>query len=78
MASDHPYQDDFAAPQGDLLTELAASIKETVIETCAKVADIHRRANPVDTFDHGHNHACAHIAAKIRALSSKKKARDDA
>lgn len=56
------------ASDNDILDELAGSIKQTVIATCAKVADIHRISRPENTFQEGYNKACADIAAKIREL----------
>jgi len=52
----------------DAIDKLAADVKVTVIETCAKVAEIHR-INPTENeFQNGYNQAVKDIAAKIRQL----------
>ena len=61
-----------------VLDKLADDIKSSVVETCAKVAEIHRiplvgevvRGSYVD----GYNEAVAAIAAKIRELNTRKAA----
>lgn len=62
-----------AAPEmGDIFDKLAADIKRTVKEGCAKVAEIHIRENIpreiAGRFYEGYNAACRDIAAKIREL----------
>lgn len=52
----------------DALDKLAADIKASVAETCAKVADIHRIRHCENEFQNGYNAAVADIAAKIREL----------
>ena len=57
----------------DAMDKLASDVKRSVVETCARVAEIHaRKANPdiaTDEFvTEGYNAAVRDIAAKIRAL----------
>lgn len=52
----------------DILDNLAANIRKTVIEYCAKVTDIHRRRGD-DEYTRGYNAAVADIAAKIREMN---------
>jgi len=53
----------------DILTKAIDDVKAKVIETCAKVAEIHRIRAPESTYQEGYNAAVAEIAAKIRRLS---------
>lgn len=52
----------------DALDDLAAFVKKTTIEYCAKVAEIHRNSTPNSSWSQGYNAAVADIAAKIREL----------
>ncbi len=52
----------------DPIAKLAADVKTKVIETCAKVAEIHRIRAPDNEYQNGYNKAIADIAAKIRQL----------
>lgn len=52
----------------DALDKLAADIKATTTEYCAKVADIHRIDNPDNEYQRGYNQAVADIAARIRRI----------
>lgn len=52
----------------DAMDKLAADIKKSVVETCARVAEIHLRAEGVSLDGPTYNDAVRDIAAKIRAL----------
>lgn len=52
----------------DALDKLANDVKQDVIKTCAKVAEIHRVRAPDNDWQRGYNQAVAEIAAKIREL----------
>jgi hypothetical protein len=52
----------------DIIDKLAADVKVSVIETCAKVAEIHRIGSAENEFQNGYNQAVKDIAAKIRKL----------
>lgn len=52
----------------DALDKLAADIKATTTEYCAKVAEIHRIPKPENEFQRGYNAAVAEIAARIRRI----------
>ena len=52
----------------DLLKKLAAEVKATVLEACAKIAESHRVSQPENEFQRGINRAASDIAAKIREL----------
>ena len=56
----------------DIFDKLAADIKETVIETCAKIAEIHQLKNANNEFQNGYNRAVRDIAAEIRDFMKKK------
>jgi hypothetical protein len=57
----------------DILDKLADDIKANVVETCAKVAEIHLKPERGE-LDRGYNKAVREIAGKIRELSKKKEA----
>jgi hypothetical protein len=55
----------------DAIDKLAESVKKTTVETCAKVAEIHRIQEirpPDNLYQQGYNDAVRDIAAKIRRL----------
>ena len=52
----------------DAIDKLADDVRKSVVETCAKVAEIHRIPAPENTYQHGYNDAVRDIAAKIRRL----------
>ncbi len=52
----------------DTLDKLADDVKRSVIETCAKVAEIHCLRTSEGDWAKGYNAAVAEIAAKIRKL----------
>lgn len=52
----------------DPVEKLADDVKAAVVETCAKVAEIHHISAPENEFQNGYNAAVAEIAAKIRRL----------
>lgn len=56
----------------DGIDKLAADVKASVVETCAKVAEIHRIPSVGGTirgsYADGYNTAVAQIAARIRRL----------
>lgn len=56
----------------DALDKLAADIKATVVETCAKVAEIHAISRCENDFHRGYNDAIRMVAKKIRELQSGK------
>lgn len=58
----------------DAFDKLADDIKKSSVETCAKVAEIHRIPRPENEYQHGYNDAVAEIAAKIRELNASRKA----
>lgn len=58
----------------DALDKLADDIKSSTVETCARVAEIHRIRNCENDFQNGYNAAVADIAAKIRELKTTRKA----
>jgi len=51
----------------DTLDKLGADLKSTVVDTCAKIAEIHLRPERGE-LDRGYNKAVRDIAAKIRSL----------
>jgi len=58
----------------DILDKLAADVKSNIVETCAKVAEIHLRkvgSAGSDGYDEdvGYNTAVRDIAAKLRQLN---------
>lgn len=53
----------------DELDKLAADIKKTIMETCAKVAEIYFIKKPIENeFQRGYDAAAREIAARIRQL----------
>jgi len=53
----------------DILDKLAADIKASVKETCAKVAEIYFIKKPIENeFQRGYDTAAREIAARIRSL----------
>lgn len=52
----------------DDINKLAADMKASVVETCAKVAEIHHIDRAENVFQNGYNQAVKDIAAQIRKL----------
>lgn len=52
----------------DALDKLAADIKATTTEYCAKIAEIHAIPHPENEYQRGYNAAVAEIAAKLRRI----------
>ena len=52
----------------DPIEKLAKDVKASVVETCAKVAEIHAIKRCENDFHRGYNQAVRMIAAKIREL----------
>ena len=53
----------------DIIDKLAADIKSTVKDTCAKVAELYFIKKPIENeFQRGYDAAAREIAARIRSL----------
>lgn len=58
-------------PKKDALDQMADDIKATVVDMCAKVAEISAIKRPENQYQIGYNQAVSDIAAMIRKMNAK-------